>query len=163
MKKVMVVCRAGPRSSKWPRPIPSNWHRNSLRPLESRDTRGITVGLAPGPALAVFFTGEAATAAATRPCEDVTAGPGTFWLLPVRNLSNRLILVRHVCTGFHRQGLDRRGAGRFFMSAGVAGIFAFRDLYFAVNLRSLFDGNSKRGDVAANVASASDLDAIPAA
>src|SRR5258708_15335017 len=106
MKKVIVVCRAGPRSSRWPRPIPSNCQRNSFRPFESRDTRGTTPGVGPAP-LFVAFTGEAATAAAARPCEDVTAGPGTLGPLLVRNLSNKLILVLHICTGFHRQGLDR--------------------------------------------------------
>src|SRR6266699_4101994 len=143
MKKVIVVCRAGPRSNRWPRPIPSKWHRNSFRPFESRDTRGTMLGLGADPDFVTFGV-EEATPGPTRPRTDGTAGRGAFWSLPVRSLSNRLILVRHICTGFHRQGLDRRGAGQFFMGASGPRIFAVRDLDFAMNLRSLLDGNSKR-------------------
>src|ERR1700704_5627387 len=106
MKKVIVVCRAGPKSSRWPRPMPSNWHRNSFRPLESRNARGTRLGFVPDPVF-IAFTCRADAAVATRPRADANVGLGKFWLLPLRNLSNRLISIRTVTAGFHGQWLER--------------------------------------------------------
>src|SRR6202521_6378524 len=36
MKKLSVVCQAGPRSKRAPRPSPSRFHKNSFNPLETR-------------------------------------------------------------------------------------------------------------------------------
>src|ERR1700682_5733375 len=157
MKKVIVVCRADPRSRSCPRPIPSKWDKNSFSPLEMRDARGTN----PGPAFAAF-TGEGATAVATWsragaiPCRGI---PSAF---PVRNLPNRLILVRYFSPGLHRQGLDRRCRGGFFVGASAPCIVTAHDFHFAVNLSSLFDGNTERLDVATNVAGAPHFDSIAA-
>src|SRR3977135_559097 len=106
MKKVIVVCRAGPKPRRWLRPMPTSWHRNSFRPLESRNVRGTMLGLVPGPVF-IAFAGGADAAVATRPRADANAGRGKFWLLPLRNLSNRLISVGTVTAGFHGQRLER--------------------------------------------------------
>src|ERR1700737_5111072 len=116
MKNVIVVCRADPKSSRWPRPIPSVWPKNSFRPFDSRDVRGAT----PGPAF-VELAGEADIAGATRPCEADIPCWGSGWPLPLRNLLNRLISICCVYAGFHRQRLDRRFARRFFGSGIASG------------------------------------------
>src|SRR4029077_14815316 len=36
MKKLSVVCQAGPRSNNAPRPSPSRFHKNSFSPLDTR-------------------------------------------------------------------------------------------------------------------------------
>src|ERR1700675_1004263 len=135
----MVVCRADPRSRRWPRPIPSNWHRNSFNPFESRFT--CEAALDP---VFVTFTGAAATADATCTRGDAIPcrGRGAPW--SVRNLSNKLILIGRVCARLHGHGLERRRAGRFLVSVGAPRILSADDSHFAVNFRSLFDGKAKR-------------------
>src|SRR5712672_2813516 len=152
MKKLRVVWRAGPISSNWPRPIPSNWDKNSFSPFERRD---VHAAVAEGETDFVPFIGLTATAAATW----LRAGGGNLdgsgALVTVRNLSNRLILVRGVSGCFHCQGLDWGCSGSFFLCARVPRIVGTRNFHLAVNLGTLFDCKSKRRDITANVTCAS--------
>src|SRR5258708_6760611 len=139
--------------------MPSNWDKNYFSPSKTGDVHARVVEGDPD---FVPLIGLAVTAAATW----LRAGgslEGSGALVAVRNLSNRLILVRGVSGRFHCQRLDWFCSGSFFLCARIPRIVGTRNFHLALNLGTLFDCKPKRRDVTANVTGASYFNAITGA
>src|SRR5689334_4115424 len=102
MKKVIVVCRAGPRSNRCPWPIPSSCQRNSFRPFDWRPVFAATPAAAEAE-VGVFGT-VTAVAGGIFPGGIRLSGNGGPW--PGRDLLKKFILVPAVSTSLH--GHSRR-------------------------------------------------------
>src|SRR5450755_3440854 len=136
MKKVIVVCRAGPRSNKWPWPIPSSCQRNSLRPLDWRPPLGATPELAEG---APEFATATAVAGWIFPGGECLCGKAETW--PGSNLVKKFILVPVLSACLHAHSLrhGRVATGRLRRGTIILGAIRAGDLHFAVNLRAFSD------------------------
>src|ERR1019366_4324010 len=157
MKNVIVVCLAGPRSSKWPRPIPSSCNKNSFSPLESRLLRETTSGPA-GEVLT--FVAVIDVGAYTFTGAVLRRGiPGLF---PARNVLNRLILVRYVTGRFRRYRLQspRHGTCSLCCAPVAMGILGVGNLHLAMDLRAFFDGNPDCHNISADFPGAPDFHAL---
>src|ERR1019366_6301580 len=147
MKKVIVVCRAGPRSNKWPWPIPSSCQRNSLRPLDWRPPFGATPDLAGGvPA----FATDTAVAGWIFPGGECLCGKAETW--PGSNLLKKFILVPVLSACLHGHCLRhcRGTSGRLPRGTIILRAIRAGDLHLAVNLRSFSNGNPQGCDIATN-------------
>src|SRR5579872_597244 len=144
MKNVMVVCRAGPRSNKWPWPIPSSCQRNSLRPLDCRPPLASTPGVPGGVPEFAIATAVAGWAFAGDAC---LPGKGIAW--PGRVLLKKFILVAVLPARLHRHRLPacRRTRGRFCRTAIALRTIRAGYLHFAVNLRAFSNGNPQGCDI----------------
>src|ERR1700722_1594069 len=159
MKKVIVVWRAGPRSSKCPRPIPSSCQRNSFRPLDWRAEFSATAEPAGDIA-------ESATATVAVELDfagdDGRGGSGGSW--PGRGFPKKFILVGVFSACFHGHRLGH-GCGTpvgLCSRASVLRAVLADDFHLAVHLRAFSNGNSRGGNIAADFAGRSDLHSLAA-
>src|SRR5580700_310811 len=159
MKKVIVVCRAGPRSNKWPWPIPSSCQRNSLSPLDWRPLFCAAPGVA---GIAPLLATATALAGWIFPGGESLPGIGETW--PGRDLLKKFILVPVLSACLHGHHLRRcRGAtGRLCQGAIVLRVFHAGDLHLAVNLRTFSNGDPRCGDIATDFPRGSNLHPLPA-
>src|ERR1035437_2870516 len=144
-------------SSKWPRPIPSSWNKDSFNPLERRPGRGVDTGTAvERPVLATPMAGAACMAVCDEPCRDGSE------ILPDRILLNRLILIGHFSARLHGYGLRNRGCrgSRFRCGTCILRFIGACDFHLAVHLRALFNRDAAGQDVTANFSGAPDFHAL---
>src|ERR1700730_17783623 len=145
MKKVIVVCRAGLRSSKCPCPIPSSCQRNSLRPLDWRPTFWAT-SEGEGGCVRAFAT-PTAVAGWIFPGGKCLSGTPGIW--PGLDLLKKFISVPGVSAGLHGHSLGPYSCttGGLRRGAIILRIIGAGDLHFAMNLRALSDGNPHGCDI----------------
>src|ERR1700722_15098669 len=142
MKKLRVLCLAGPKSSKCPRPIPSSCQRNSFRPFDCR------AALESAPTVVWDLPAVATATAELGPVFPAGDGRcGVAGSCPGRILLKKFISITVFRARLHgyRMGDYRHVCGRLGSGAGVIffGIVRTVDFNSAVNLCALSDGNTQ--------------------
>src|SRR4029077_18322504 len=159
MKKVIVVCRAGPRSSKWPWPIPSSCQRNSFRPFDWRPAFCATLAAAMVGVVRVLAT-LIAVAGWIFPGGIRLSGKAGPW--PGRVLPKKLILVAFISARLHSDCRRHYSCTTAGLRSGtiILSIIRAGDFHSAMNLRPLSNSDPQSCDIAADFPGRPDFHAI---